>query len=132
MNTESKEYKKIVKKIGEPLFNNEDKVKSTMFEGVATVNGHPEYNGFVWMYTFEENRMLRLGQEYLRSAYEWVVYDEVGTTRPTKTILFIEAEEAKKYVERKGENWDYVDIKTFQSWYPVWRYQNADEPVYEK
>lgn len=118
MNTESKEYKKIVRKIGAPLYKAGDKVKSTMFDGVATVKEHPEYNGFVWMYTFEENRMLRLGQEYLRSAFEWVAYNEVGITHPTKTILFIEERIAKEYVEGKGDDWDYVSLKTFKSWYP--------------
>lgn len=115
MNTESKEYKKIVKKIGAPKFNDGDKVKSTMFEGLATIKGHPEYNGFVWMYSFNENRMLRCGQEYLRSAYEYVIYDETGNGSP---IAFIESETAKANAIARGENWDYTDIKTFQSWYP--------------
>lgn len=115
MNTESKEYKKIVKKIGEPRFKTGDKVKSTMFEGVATVKEHPEYNGYVWMYSFEENRMLRLGQEYLRSAFEYVVYNEGGEGKP---IAFIDAETAKIHAMVKGENWDYTDLKTFQNWYP--------------
>jgi len=114
MNTESKEYKKIVKKIGAPLFNTGDKVYSTVFEGMATIKEHPFFNGFTWMYYFNENE-IGCGQQYLRSAFEFVAYNEVDVT---KSILFTEAESAKAYAEGKGEEWDYIDIVTFKRWYP--------------
>lgn len=117
MNIESKEYQKIVKKIGAPRYGTGDKIRSTMFEGLATVKEHPFFNGFTWMYYFNENEV-GCGQDYLRSAYEWVAYNEVGATTPSKTILFTEADLAKAYAEGKGEEWDYTDVKTFQRWYP--------------
>jgi|ERR1044072_1620821 hypothetical protein len=118
MNTESKEYKKIVKKIGTPLYKAGDKVSSNMFEGVATVKGEPFYNGFVWMYYFNENEV-GCGQEYLRSAYEWVAYNENTDIKP---ILFTGWHLAKAFVETQGAEWDFTDIKTFKSWYPeiIW------------
>jgi hypothetical protein len=115
MNTESKEYRKIVKKIGAPLYNAGDKVKSTMFDGVATVKEHPEFNGFVWMYSFNE-LVVRCGQEYLRSAYEWVAYDSTST--PTKWLPFTGFHLAIAYADTQGNDWDVTSIQNFKTWHP--------------
>jgi hypothetical protein len=112
MNTESKEYKKIVKKIGHPKYKDGDKVYSSMFEGIATIKGYPFFNGFVWMYYFNENEV-GCGQEYLSSAYEWIAYNS-----PTEWKLFTGIHLAFAFADSKGECWDVTSIETFKSWYP--------------
>lgn len=115
MNTESKEYKKI----GVPLFKAGDKVKTTVTQdGVLTIKGEPRFNGFTWMYQFEGNDY-GFGQEYLRSAFEFVAYNDIGNSNtPTKWVLFTGYHLAQAYVETKNEEWDFTDIKTFKCWYP--------------
>lgn len=106
------QYKAVIKKIGEPKYGKDDKVRSTMFEGMATIKEHPRFNGFTWMYYFNENQV-GCGQEYLRSAYEWIAYNS-----PTEWKLFTGIHLALAFANSKGECWDVTSIVTFKSWYP--------------